>query len=45
MSVGAIIMLIIAIVVVWGGLVGSLLLLRRFPELPEDQPEHREDAV
>ncbi|MBF6210707.1 methionine/alanine import family NSS transporter small subunit [Nocardia puris] len=37
MSAGAIIMMIIAITVVWGGLAASILLLRRFPEAPEDQ--------
>ncbi|MGK8465554.1 methionine/alanine import family NSS transporter small subunit [Nocardia cyriacigeorgica] len=36
MSTGAIIMMIIAITVVWGGLVASILLLRRFPEAPEE---------
>ncbi|MBF6157349.1 methionine/alanine import family NSS transporter small subunit [Nocardia cyriacigeorgica] len=36
MSTGAIIMMIVAITVVWGGLVASILLLRRFPEAPEE---------
>lgn len=36
MSVGAIIMLIISIAVVWGGLVGALLLIRRHPEVSDD---------
>ncbi|WP_280416451.1 methionine/alanine import family NSS transporter small subunit [Nocardia carnea] len=36
MSTGAIIMLIISIVVVWGGLAGALLLIRRHPETPDD---------
>ncbi|MEV0435625.1 MULTISPECIES: methionine/alanine import family NSS transporter small subunit [Nocardia] len=32
MSAGAITMLIISIVVVWGGLLASVIALRRFPE-------------
>lgn len=39
MSASAIVMLIISVVVVWGGLVGALLLLRRFPEVPDDEPD------
>ncbi|GAA0907964.1 methionine/alanine import family NSS transporter small subunit [Streptomyces thermoalcalitolerans] len=36
MSASAIIMLIVAIVIVWGGLVGAVVQLRRHPEQPED---------
>lgn len=36
MSAGAIVMMIVAITVVWGGLAASVLLLRRFPEQSED---------
>ncbi|GAT80380.1 hypothetical protein STXM2123_1081 [Streptomyces sp. F-3] len=32
----AIVMLIVAVVIVWGGLVGAVVQLRRHPELPED---------
>lgn len=43
----AITFLIIAILVVWGGLVASVLLLRRRPERtdypPGDTDDHRED--
>ncbi|ASU84003.1 putative methionine/alanine importer small subunit [Nocardiopsis gilva YIM 90087] len=35
MSAGAIVMLIISIVVVWGGLATAMYLLHRHPELPE----------
>lgn len=36
MSAGAIAMLIVAIVVVWGGLVASIVALNRHTEHPED---------
>lgn len=36
MSTGAIIMLIVAITLVWGGLVLSIIQLRRHPDRPED---------
>ncbi len=41
MSVGAVVMLVIAIMIVWGGLIGSILLLRRHPEapFPTDRPD------
>jgi hypothetical protein len=43
----AITFLIIAIIVVWGGLIGSILLLRRRPERADYPPgeidDHRED--
>ncbi|SEF09647.1 methionine/alanine import family NSS transporter small subunit [Jiangella alba] len=32
MSTGAVVMLIVAIVIVWGGLLGSLVHLRRHPD-------------
>lgn len=35
MSTGAIIMMIISIVLVWGGLVAAIVHLRRHPEQPE----------
>lgn len=38
MSTGAIIMLIVAIVVVWGGLFAAVAQLRRHPDRPEDDP-------
>ncbi|CAM3105311.1 methionine/alanine import family NSS transporter small subunit [Stackebrandtia soli] len=38
MSTGAIIMLVISIVIVWGGLIGAILLLRAHPE-DSDLPE------
>lgn len=36
MSVGAIIMLIVSIVVVWGGLAVGIVVLRRHPEEPDE---------
>lgn len=36
MSTGAVIMLVLAILIVWGGLVASIVALRRHPDLPED---------
>ena len=36
MSTGAIIMMIIAIAVVWGGLVAAIVRLRRHPPEPEE---------
>ncbi|PZH14631.1 hypothetical protein C1I97_10365 [Streptomyces sp. NTH33] len=36
MSTSSVIMLIVAIVIVWGGLVGAIVQLRRHPERPED---------
>lgn len=38
MSTGAIVMMIIAIAIVWGGLVAAIMLLRRHPDLPEHDP-------
>ncbi|WP_019816286.1 methionine/alanine import family NSS transporter small subunit [Saccharomonospora saliphila] len=37
MSTGAIIMLIISILLVWGGLAVSILLLRRHPDRPDEE--------
>ncbi|MEI7033621.1 methionine/alanine import family NSS transporter small subunit [Streptomyces pratensis] len=37
MSASAIVMMIIAILIVWGGLITAILRLRRHPE-PADQP-------
>lgn len=36
MSAGAIVMMIIAILVVWGGMVGAMLRLRHHPDPPDD---------
>ena len=36
MSVPAIVMMIVAIVTVWGGLVAAVVNLRRHPEAPEE---------
>jgi hypothetical protein len=41
MSTSAIVMMIIAIVVIWGGLTLAVLNLRRSPQLPEEPP-HRD---
>ena len=38
MSGGAIIMLLLAIVIVWGGLVASIVALSRHPEQPDEPP-------
>lgn len=35
MSTGALVMLVVAIVVIWGGLVASVVHLRRHPDEPE----------
>jgi hypothetical protein len=51
MSTGAIILLVLAIVVVWGGLVVSALALRAHPERagsdlpPGGEDDHREDTA
>lgn len=49
MSTGAIIVLVLAIVVVWGGLVASALALRAHPERadfpPGGEDDHREDTA
>ncbi|MGW7295147.1 methionine/alanine import family NSS transporter small subunit [Streptomyces xiamenensis] len=36
MSTGAIIMMIVAMIIVWGGLIGAVVKLVRHPETPED---------
>ncbi|GAA3766342.1 methionine/alanine import family NSS transporter small subunit [Salinactinospora qingdaonensis] len=36
MSAGAIAMMLIAIAIVWGGLIAAVLQLRRHPQPPED---------
>ncbi|MFG3404687.1 methionine/alanine import family NSS transporter small subunit [Streptomyces sp. NPDC048142] len=38
MSTSAIIMMIIAILIVWGGLVTAILRLRKHPDTPEQMP-------
>ncbi len=38
MSTGAIVMLVIAIVIVWGGLAASIYALRRHPQDPDARP-------
>lgn len=35
MSTGALVMLVVAVVVIWGGLVASVVHLRRHPDEPE----------
>lgn len=40
MSTSAIVMMIISIVVVWGGLVAAIIQLRRHPDAPEDDQSH-----
>jgi hypothetical protein len=37
MSVPAIVMMIVAILTVWGGLVAAVVNLARHPEVPEDE--------
>jgi hypothetical protein len=36
MSTGAVIMLVLAILIVWGGLAASILALRRHPDQPDE---------
>ncbi|MCU4745521.1 methionine/alanine import family NSS transporter small subunit [Streptomyces xiamenensis] len=36
MSTGAIIMMTVAMIIVWGGLIGAVVKLVRHPEHPED---------
>lgn len=40
MSTDAIIMLVIAITLVWGGLVAAIIQLRRHPDRPEQDGDH-----
>ena len=42
MSVEAIVMMVVAILVVWGGLVAALLNLRRSSDLPTQDEVHRD---
>jgi hypothetical protein len=42
MSFEAIVMMVVAMVVLWGGLVLALLNLRRSDNLPTDQDAHRD---
>ncbi|WP_082126581.1 methionine/alanine import family NSS transporter small subunit [Allosalinactinospora lopnorensis] len=35
MSTGAIVMMLIAVTIVWGGLIAAIIQLRRHPEQPE----------
>ncbi|TDQ55445.1 methionine/alanine import family NSS transporter small subunit [Actinorugispora endophytica] len=37
MSTSAVVMMIVSIVIVWGGLVAAIVQLRRHPERPEDE--------
>ncbi|QGK68455.1 methionine/alanine import family NSS transporter small subunit [Allosaccharopolyspora coralli] len=41
MSTAAVLMMIVAIVLVWGGLIASAIHLRRHPETPEDDPSEQ----
>lgn len=42
MSLDAIVMMVLAMVVIWGGLVAALLNLRRSPDLPSREEVHRD---
>jgi hypothetical protein len=42
MSAEAVVMMVVAIVVLWGGLVLALLNLRRSPDLPLESEVHRD---
>ena len=42
MSAEAVVMMVVAIVVLWGGLVLALLNLRRSVEVPDDNEVHRD---
>jgi hypothetical protein len=42
MSIEAIVMMVVAMVILWGGLVGALLNLRRSDALPTDEDVHRD---
>ncbi|WP_402469571.1 methionine/alanine import family NSS transporter small subunit [Isoptericola aurantiacus] len=48
MTTEAILIMLVAMVIIWGGLVASILALRARPERPEYPPgavdDHREDA-
>ncbi|MEU2971264.1 methionine/alanine import family NSS transporter small subunit, partial [Nocardiopsis alba] len=39
MSASAIVMMVISIVVLWGGLLGAVLHLRRHPDEPAERPD------
>lgn len=39
MSVSAIVMMVVFIVVIWGGMVAAMLKLRGHPDLGDDDPE------
>jgi cytochrome b len=38
MSTGAVVMMIVALTLVWGGLAAAIVQLRRHPEQPHDDP-------
>jgi Putative methionine and alanine importer, small subunit len=42
MSVDAIVMMVLAMAVIWGGLVLAILSLRRSPDLPTQEEIHRD---
>ncbi|WP_236239393.1 methionine/alanine import family NSS transporter small subunit [Streptomyces sp. CC228A] len=44
MSTGAVIMMIVAMAIVWGGLVAAILRLRAHPDEPEPWPQGVEKA-
>ena len=42
MSVEAIVMMVVAMIILWGGLVGALINLRRSDDLPTSEDVHRD---
>jgi hypothetical protein len=42
MSVDALVMMVLAMLVIWGGLIAALLNLRRSPDLPSQDEVHRD---
>lgn len=42
MSLEAVVMMVVAMIILWGGLVGALLNLRRSDELPTNEDVHRD---
>ncbi|MEU2821354.1 MULTISPECIES: methionine/alanine import family NSS transporter small subunit [unclassified Streptomyces] len=44
MSASAIVMMVVAMLIVWGGLVTAILRLRSHPEPPESMPPHTRPA-
>ncbi|KAB2594306.1 methionine/alanine import family NSS transporter small subunit [Streptomyces arboris] len=44
MSASAIVMMVVAMLIVWGGLITAILRLRSHPEPPEQMPPHTHPA-